>query len=202
MFIKKSTQPNTTSEPQDPNEAKNDQNNQTNQFGDDSEDDDLLDPTESPAVKQSAAVFMAIRTMVSVVILPIICIVILICYGHTLWAYALVAFLLALIRCPGILFICIFNFGPIRNQVGLYIEDLPDHLKDSVLPFIEHVLGFFARNNLSNDERNIVEVGDERGTNSPTNDGQTRLNVVGERESAVSPSPTPSMIEKLPEVNC
>ena len=118
---------------------------------------------------------------------------------YSLWAYALVACLLALFRCPGILLICVFNFGPIRNQVGMYIEDLPEHLKDSLVPYLEYFSDFCNRNR-SNDERNIVEEGDERIANSPTNEGQTRLNVVGERESAVSP--TPSMVEKLPEVHC
>ena len=172
----------------------------SNVFGDDSEDDDLLDPIESPSVKQAAAVFMAIRTMVLVVLLPIVCLFILIFHGDTLWAYALVACLLTLIRCPGILCICIFNFGPIRNQVGMYIEDLPEHIKDALVPIWEYLIGLFERSNES-DERNIVEVGDdlERANTSP-NISKTRLNIVGKRESAVSP--TNSIVEKLPQVQC
>ena len=211
IFAKKSAQPNlksseetfaVTNDP--PSNTKGPkgipQINYINNFGEDSDDEDLIDTPESPSVKQTAAVSMALRTMILVSILPIICIVILYFYCDSLWAYAFVACLLAFLRCPGIICICTFNFGPIRNQVEMYIEDLPEHIKDSFVALEDYFIGLFSSDSDS-DETNIVEATDdmERATHSPPIRKQ-RLNIVGKRESAVSP--TNSIVEKLPQVQC
>ena len=171
-------------------------------FPDFSEDEDLLDTPESPSVKQAAAVFMAIRTMILATLVPVVVLIILMYYSDCLWANALMAFILTFFKSPGILCISIFNFGPIRNQVGMYMEDFPDHFRDTFDPFFEWVANFCAlRTVADSDERNIVEVGDdlERATNSPPMiRTKSRLNIVGKRDSAVSPTNS----EMLPEVQC
>ena len=213
LFAKKSAQPNSKSEEtftvandppsntKGPRMPQIPQINFINNFGEDSEDEeDLIEPSETPSAKQTAAVSMAIRTMILVAILSLICILILNFYCDSLWAYAFVACLLALLRCPGIICICALNFGPIRNQVEMYIEDLPEHLKDSVVAIEDYFLGLFCRGSDS-DETNIVENAEdlERAAKSPRI-RKTRLNIVGKRESAVSP--TNSMNENLPQVQC
>ena len=175
--------------------------NQSTVFPDFSEDEDLLDTPESPSIKQAAAVFSALRTMILVTLIPVGILVIQMYYLDSLWANALVAFLLAFFKSPGILCISIFNFGPIRNQVGVYMEDFPDHFRDTVQPLFDWVDNFCAWRTAAteSDERNIVEAGDdlERAISPPIR-SKSRLNIVGKRDSAVSPTNS----EMLPEVQC
>lgn len=176
---------------------------QSNVFPDFSEDEDLLDTPESPSIKQAAAVVSALRTMILVTLIPLGILVIQVYYRDSLWANALMAFLLTFFKSPGILCISIFNFGPIRNQVGVYMEDFPDHFRDTVQPVIDWINNFCAcLRTASNesDERNIVEAGDDLEQNaiSPPIKSKSRLNIVGKRDSAVSPTNS----EMLPEVQC
>ena len=43
-----------------------------------------------------------------------------------------VSLVASITRNPVILWTSIWNFGPLRNTVGLYIENLPDHISSSV----------------------------------------------------------------------
>ena len=83
------------------------------------------------------------------------------------------------------------------------MEDFPDHFRDTVQPIIDWINNFCAclrTSSNESDERNIVEAGDDLEQNaiSPPIKSKSRLNIVGKRDSAVSPTNS----EMLPEVQC
>jgi len=173
-----------------------------NNIFDDSEDDDLLDVSESPSAKQASAVFNALKTMLFIGGAMIASAVILVSYDEQTWKYAILSTMLCLIRNPGIIMVCIFNFGPIRNTVTLYLENIPEHISCSMCPFLER---FFPMCKSKDDQRNIVEAAREdlERAISPENSKDSKPNIVGKRDSAVSPSDSSnSSFDELPVVQC
>ena len=121
------------------------------------------------------------------------------------WKYALIATLLSMIRNSGILAVCIFNFGPIRNTVGIYGGNLPDHMKELCgKPIFDYFSGIIHRSR--DDQRNIVEAAHEdlERASSPTIiTKNSKLNIIGKRDSAMSPSNSNnSSLDELPKVQC
>jgi len=172
-----------------------------NNIFDDSEDDDLLDATESPSSKQESAVFSALKTMVLFGGAMIASAVILGYYEEHAWKYAMLSTMLCLLRNPGILLVCIFNFGPIRNTVTLYLDHIPEHLSCALCP----CLGRYFPKVGKDDQRNIVEAAREdlEGAISPPNSKDSQPKIVGKRDSAVSPmGSSKSSFDELPVVQC
>ena len=123
-------------------------------------------------------------------------------YDEQTWKYAILSTMLCLIRNPGIIMVCIFNFGPIRNTVTLYLENIPEHISCSMCPFLER---FFPMCKSKDDQRNIVEAAREdlERAISPENSKDSKPNIVGKRDSAVSPSDSSnSSFDELPVVQC
>ncbi len=178
-----------------------------NNIFDDSEDEVLLDPSESPIAKQESAVFSAMKTMFVFSLVEVASAVILVSYGETPWKYALLTSLLTITRTPGLITVCIFNFGPIRNTVSIYLENLPGHMSDFFGPVIFFVNKAFSGSNKASDDQrcNIVEASHEdleRAT-SPAITKDSKPNIVGKRDSAVSPSNSNhSSLDELPAVQC
>ena len=87
--------------------------------------------------------------------------------------------MLCLLRNPGILMVCIFNFGPIRNTVTLYLDHIPEHLSCALCP----CLGRYFPKVGKDDQRNIVEAAREdlEGAISPQNSKDSQPKIVGKR---------------------
>ena len=168
-----------------------------NPFDDSSDDDDLLDPSETPSAKQSSAVLQALKTMLILVLIHLICIAILSLDESNTWKYAVVTTLLSLVRFPGKLIICVLNFRPIRNTVTLYLENLPAHFHNLMESVTEYWR--FKWRSPIDDQRNVIVSNDER--NSPVINEDSCLNIVGRRESAVSPANSHDSLQ-LPVVQC
>ena len=169
-----------------------------NPFDDSSDDDDLIDPSETPSAKQSSAVVQALKTMLILVLIHLICILILsLAETNNTWKYAVVTTLLSLVRFPGKLIICILNFRPIRNTVTLYLENLPAHFHNLMESVMEYWR--FKWRSPIDDQRNVIVSNDER--NSPVINEDSCLNIVGRRESAVSPANSHDSLQ-LPVVQC
>ena len=110
--------------------------------------------------------------------------------------------LLSMIRNPGIILVCIFNFGPIRNTISLYLENIPEHTSSALCPFVER---FFPVGKSKDDQRNIVEADREdlERAISPAISKDSKPNILGKRDSAVSPSESNnSSFNDLPAVQC
>ena len=168
-----------------------------NPFDDSSDDDDLIDPSETPSAKQSSAVVQALKTMLMLVLIHLICIGILSLDESNTWKYAVVTTLLSLVRFPGKLIICVLNFRPIRNTVALYLENLPAHFHNLMESVMEYWR--FKWRSPIDDQRNVIVSNDER--NSPVINEDSCLNIVGRRESAVSPANSHDSLQ-LPVVQC
>ena len=109
--------------------------------------------------------------------------------------------MLCLLRNPGILLVCIFNFGPIRNTVTLYLDHIPEHLSCALCPCLRRYFPKVGKD----DQRNIVEAAREdlEGAISPQNSKDSQSKIVGKRDSAVSPvGSSKSSFEELPVVQC
>lgn len=181
----------------------------------DDDDDDLLDASESPNAKQESAVCLALKTMLAVAVTRFIALTLLACTDQLLLPgqasaknkLAAVAAILCLTRHPCILAISVFNFGPIRNTVAIYAENLPDHLAGVLDPAMDWVHASLRLVSSRDDQRSIVEAShDEHNVNynnaSPTNPREARPNLVGQRDSAVSPADSNDSLNELPAVQC
>lgn len=170
---------------------------------DDSDDDDLIDPSESPSAKQESAVFVALKTMSLLVIVQIACALSIALFEEGIWKYAFTTTLLAMIRHPGILAVGVFNFGPIRNTVSIYIDNLPDHLSSVFDPVVDLISGLHFATPATDDQRSFVEAShDDNERASPVVSRDTRPNIVGKRDSAVSPANSNDSLSELPAVQC
>ena len=82
-----------------------------------------------------------------------------------------VSLITSITRHPVILLTSIWNFGPLRNTVGLYVENLPDHLHSSITEplyqWLENLKRAFAHRD---DQRSIVVYGDDSDS-SASDDG-------------------------------
>ena len=110
-------------------------------------------------------------------------------------------FKIANCRNPGILMVCIFNFGPIRNTVTLYLDHIPEHLSCALCPCLRRYFPKVGKD----DQRNIVEAAREdlEGAISPQNSKDSQPKIVGKRDSAVSPvGSSKSSFDELPVVQC
>lgn len=181
---------------------------QVDNIFDDSDDDDLLDPSESPSAKQESAVFMALKTMALLALIQLVCIGIMAVPDENTWKYAFLGTLIAITRQPVILGVCVINFGPIRNTVALYVENLPDHIMSSFDPIVDWWAGCQFGSTDHQDQRSFVEashdeLNGERAGHSPiVSRAEGRPNIVGKRDSAVSPANSNDSLNELPAVQC
>ena len=82
--------------------------------------------------------YLAIKVLVSLWFIKCLSVLALALFSSTYsaswacFAVILVSIMSSLTRHPLILLISIWNFGPLRNTVGLYIENLPDHIYSSI----------------------------------------------------------------------
>ena len=101
-------------------------------------------------------------------------------------ALLVVSLMASITRHPLILWTSIWNFGPLRNTVGLYLENLPDHIYSSVTDPLhrwkENLKEVFTKRD---DQRGIVvsaydsdsSCSDEE--NNSRRMGKRRINIVG-----------------------
>ena len=173
-----------------------------NPFDDSSDDEDLIDPSETPSAKQSSAVLLALKTMLVLVLIHLTCILVLTLdtkeYPNSL-KYGIIVILLALVRSPGKLIAYILNFRPIRNTVSLYLENLPDHFQNLIENWFDYLSNLRSSND---DQRSIVIVSNDEHTSPVMMNGDECLNIIGNRESAVSPANSNDSLSQLPAVQC
>ena len=95
--------------------------------------------------------------------------------------------------------VCIFNFGPIRNTVTLYLDHIPEHLSCALCPCLRRYFPKVGKD----DQRNSVEAAREdlEGAISPQNSKDSQPKIVGKRDSSVSPvGSSKSSFDELPVV--
>ena len=113
--------------------------------------------------------------------------------------------------------VCYLNFGPIRNTVILYIANLPDHMRELSRPLCDYIAHWTLKQADQSDQRqNIVEAENQESSRHEVVSvvmqaaspviicKECKPNIVGKRESAVSPSNSyhGSASVDLPEVQC
>ena len=106
---------------------------------------------------------MAIKSLLALCLMRCLSIVALAIYSRTTSstgaciALLVVSLMASITRHPLILWTSIWNFGPLRNTVGLYVENLPDHIASSVTDPLhrwkENLKEVFANRD---DQRSIV----------------------------------------------
>lgn len=177
---------------------------------DDSGDDDIIDPSEeSPSSKQESASMLAFKAIIPMWLSRMLCVALFVVLPYSVLTFGTIAAIMLLTRHPFILLISIINFGPLRNTVGVYIDNLPDH----IMSFVD-IMRFGSLCSSSSDDQRRSIVSDESDATSSASDddkpkttrvgvpsgisavGSPRSNavspiVVGERVSAVSPSSSP-----------
>merc|ERR1711974_412120 len=94
------------------------------------------------------------------------------------WATAALVFMCiaaSLVRHPTILLTSIWNFGPLRNTVGLYVGNLPEHVHTSITEplheWLEDLKHKFAHRE---DQRGIVASGDDSESNNSEEETNSR----------------------------
>ena len=87
---------------------------------------------------QETCAFLAIKSLIILCLMRCLSIVALapLSFTHsstwTCFSLLIVSLMASMTRHPVILMTSIWNFGPLRNTVGLYVENLPDHIYESV----------------------------------------------------------------------
>ena len=164
-------------------------------FDDNSDDDDLIDPVESPSAKQSGASKLAMYTLLLKLISRIICVSLLSYYPFSGYSLSAIAGVMSMTKFPMALAISVLNFRPLKNKVGEYTENLPDRLEELWEPVAE----WFGQNSGDEQRRSIVADESDGGSSSDearTDQGARRRNtivsnLIGTRISAVSPFGSP-----------
>ena len=104
-------------------------------FDDSSGDEDLLeDPSEAPSAKQAGASLMALKTSFFLCLTRVLAVVILVTLPRSSAGLACITVIVSLLRFPINLLVSILNFRPLRNKVGLYVENLPDRIEELLEP--------------------------------------------------------------------
>ena len=102
---------------------------------------------------------------------------------------------------PGILMVCIFNFGPIRNTLTLYLDHIPEHLSCALCPCLRRYFPKVGKD----DQRNIVEAAREdlERAISPKQSKHSQHKNVKRRNSTVSSTDSSkSSVDQLPFMQC
>ena len=171
-------------------------------FDDTSGDEELLDPEEAPSAKQLMAGLMAMKTSFCLCLTRVAAVILLVTLskGSTV-GLAATAVIVSLLRFPTTLLISIFNFRPLRNKVGLYVENLPERIEEFFEPVPEWIHALKWCRSASDDRRSIVADESDGSSSDDTAGGGGSSNasarkgrsiiptLMGNRVSAVSPSP-------------
>lgn len=125
-------------------------------FDDTSGDEEFLDPEEAPSAKQLMAGLMAMKTSFCLCLTRVAAVTLLVTLPRSTVGLAATAVMVSLLRFPTNLLISIFNFRPLRNKVGLYVENLPERMEEMLEPVPEWLQAFKWCRAASDDRRSIV----------------------------------------------
>ena len=114
-------------------------------------------------IVQETCAYLAIKSLLALCLMRCLSIVVLAIYSRSpssteaCIVLLVVSLMASITRHPLILWTSIWNFGPLRNTVGLYVENLPEHISSSVTEPLhrwkENLKEVFANRD---DQRSIV----------------------------------------------
>ena len=175
------------------------------------EDDDMIDQSEeSPSTKQESASVLAFKSIIPLLLSRMISVGLFTLLPYSDVTFGAIAVIMLLTRHPAILILSIINFGPLRNTLGIYLENLPDHVSS----FVDYLKDrtCFRGSSVDDQRRSFVSEESSDTASSSSDEVEKRASgdglvsrignktsplIVGERMSAMSPSSTPDKTPTL-----